>query len=121
MLSPPVIPQVGRIAGEPSDFGLPGAREKHAGGDLKVVVTTPVSTVRNPTQRVDYVFVESGKETEAMLAGKRKTTNGCGVGNRDAAAEYRFAFVNIDRETALCEFVSCAQSGNSAAEDCYSL
>ena len=66
------ILQVGRIAGEPGDFRLPGAREKHAGGDLKVVVTAAVGAVRNPAQRVDHVFIETGEETEAMLAWKRK-------------------------------------------------
>ena len=109
---------------EPRDLSLPGSRQKHASRDAEIVERVAVSAVRRAAHGVDDVLVESGEESETMLAGKREPAVPARVWHRNTAglaAQHWLALVDVHLKAALSEFVRRAEAGDASAENSHCL
>src|SRR4029077_18719721 len=82
------------------------------------------NAIRRAAHGIDDVPVESGEESETVLARKREPAVRAGVryGNTAGlAAQHRLALVDMNFKAALSEFMRRAKARNSSAENSHCL
>ncbi len=78
---------------------------------LRLSKNVAVCAIRCAAHGIDYVFVEPGEKSEALLTGMRDTAVPAGIWNgytARLAAEHRLALIDMHLKAALGQFMRSA-------------